>query len=309
LEKKIKKDPKRAAELNAVFESGFEEPVVKRIWPNISYIMAAGTGGFEIYTRKLKRYIGDIPVDNGYYASSEALIARADKDGGYVLLADSAFYEFAPVSGGNPVTGDRLEDGGEYELLITNNSGLYRYRVGDVVRAAGFVNGVPRITYAYRLNQCSSIAGERVTEEDLAYAVRGIEAETGLNIADYCLWPDAGGYTVVLERADISGGGALIEQVRVSEAAERRMAQACKSYSEARASGRLEAARVLFVQPQTFLLYRDLKCFREKTSEAQIKPIRLLDNPDKEKFFFALIDRDVHSDDDFEYYFGQFRRE
>jgi hypothetical protein len=39
-----------------------------------------------------------------------------------------------------------------------------------------------------------------------------------------------------------------------------------------------------------------------------VKPIRLLDNPDKEKFFFALIDRDIHSDDEFEYYFGQFRK-
>ena len=37
-----------------------------------------------------------------------------------------------------------------YELVITNASGLYRYRFGDVIKVVGFHNTCPVIEFHYR---------------------------------------------------------------------------------------------------------------------------------------------------------------
>ena len=60
----------------ALDEKGFEN-IISRIWPNCGRIVAAGTGAFSIYTRKLRFYSGAIPMNNGFYAASEAVIGRS----------------------------------------------------------------------------------------------------------------------------------------------------------------------------------------------------------------------------------------
>lgn len=48
---------------------------------------------------------------------------------------------------------------------------------------------------------------------------------------------------------------------------------------------------VHFSEPQTQLLYRDVRRYREKAAIDQIKPVRVLDNPIKVKFFEKMIER------------------
>ena len=58
----ISPDPARAEELRGIFEQGFDEPIVKKIWPPFGYVLAIGTGGFSAYTEKVRRYVGDAPM-------------------------------------------------------------------------------------------------------------------------------------------------------------------------------------------------------------------------------------------------------
>jgi hypothetical protein len=37
-----------------------------------------------------------------------------------------------------------------YEVVITNSSGLYRYRMGDMIRVVGFHNKAPIVEFMYR---------------------------------------------------------------------------------------------------------------------------------------------------------------
>ena len=46
-----------------------------------------------------------------------------------------------------------------------------------------------------------------------------------------------------------------------------------------------------FVQPETNMLYREIM-LKKGVSENQLKPVRVIDNPFKERFFFGLIDRE-----------------
>ncbi len=51
---------------------------------------------------------------------------------------------------GRPLLMDELEVGKEYELIVTNLSGFYRYRLGDVIRVTGYHNECPMLVFSYR---------------------------------------------------------------------------------------------------------------------------------------------------------------
>ncbi|MBQ6903446.1 MAG: GH3 auxin-responsive promoter family protein, partial [Lachnospiraceae bacterium] len=190
----LKPMPERAAELRKVFEQGFDAPIVPKLWPRLSYVCAIGTGGFAVYTEKVKEFIGDIPVDYLVYAASEGIFAAASamNEPRYDLLTDSCFFEFLPTDGtadeAHPLTIDQLEEGKEYEIVLTNLSGFYRYRIQDVVRVLGFHNTMPQITFAYRKSQMVNIAAEKTTEEHLNRAVKDLAEEIGCRIDDFCLY-------------------------------------------------------------------------------------------------------------------------
>lgn len=137
LEKKLSPMPKRAAELREIFSQGFEEPFVPKVWPRLCYLMGVGTGGFKVYADKIRdRYTGPeiLQLKMGLTASEGlfSLPFDLDSDDG-VLVPDSVFYEFLPLDAGDDfskiVTLDQLEAGRDYEVIVTNCSGFYRYRM------------------------------------------------------------------------------------------------------------------------------------------------------------------------------------
>ncbi|MDL2247036.1 GH3 auxin-responsive promoter family protein [Methanobrevibacter sp. OttesenSCG-928-K11] len=321
LVKKVKKNPKRAEMLKSIFELGFDDPIITKIWPKFQCVIGAGTGAFEIYTRKLQRFIGDIPINNGYYASSEALIGKATEDNNdeYTLIIDNSYFEFIPINDDNydslkniendeniVLSIDKLEVGKDYEILITNDSGLYRYRLGDVINITGFDGDLPKFTFAYRIDQTISIDKEIMNEYHLNNLIHRFEEETNLDINDFCMWADKEHYVIILEpRNELSEN---LDKESLENIIEKQLLEINSSYKQAREAGILSKAKILFIQRETHLLYRDVKCHREKITADQVKPIRVLDNPVKEKFFFALIDTSIHSYDEYDYYFGRFKK-
>ena len=292
----LKKRPERAAELRKVFEEGFDTPIVPRLWPNLSYISAIGTGGFAIYAEKVKQYIGDIPIDYSVYAASEGIFAAASAmdDPKYDLLTDSCFFEFLPTDGtadeAHPLTINQLETGREYEIIITNLSGFYRYRIKDVIRVLGFHNTTPQITFAYRISQMVNLAAEKTTEEHLAHAVAEMAKEIGCPIDDYCLYidydVDPARYVLLAEPEHSLPVENLAEYARVFE---EKLCKANVEYYTCRYDRSIGHPVVLLQQPQTHALWREFKIFKG-SSPNQVKPVRILDSPQKEKFFFGMLE-------------------
>ncbi len=308
---KLKKNPKRAKHLTEVFQTGFETPVAVKLWPNLKRVVAGGTGSFAIYADNLKRYIGDLPVLNGFYASSEAMFGKAVEYNSdeYVLLTDRVFYEFIPVDNREvtPLTVEELEKGKCYEILVTNNSGFYRYHMGDVIRFEGTKNDQPIITYQYRLSQSHSFGNGTLTEKDVYEAVKALQQRCDFVIGDYCFWADydRNGYTVFLEPSSYSENTARFYKENLEsleKLLENSLCENCTDYKNQRSNGMLSEIELVWLQPQTQLLYRDIEKYRRKTSSDQLKPVRFIDNPVKEKFFFSMIDSDIHSKEEISYY-------
>ena len=294
-------DPDRADELEAIFAEGFDEPVIKKIWPGFRRIVAVGTSPFRIYTDDLKRYADDdIIFDNGYYASSEALIGRSMGPGSdeYILLTGHGFFEFLPA-GQTPSKESLLQvkdlkPGNDYEVFVTNNAGLYRYRLGDIIHVVRMKDSVPVFTYVRRYYEVCSTGSAALSLDDLEKVIPELEKEAGINIRDYCIEADQemNGFHLMIElspvetlRPDIGDPDMQL----LSEAAERLFCKLFESYAEARYKEEIAPVRVSLLEPETQLLYRDKCAAGMKCSEGQLKPVRILDTAEKSKFFHAFI--------------------
>ena len=286
LQSHLKPSPERAAELREIFSQGFEG-IVERIWPKCRRIVAAGTGAFALYTRKLRRYCGNVKLDNGLYAASEAVIGRSlgVDTNKYRLVSGNAFFEFLEPGADAPVMAEDVEPGREYEVIVTNNAGLYRYRLGDVIRISRLEENTPIFTFEYRAEDCCDLLEVRITGSELERAIAELESTSGAEILDFCSSADnAGALTLFLEVAEDDGHSTTL----TASLADEILQTASADYAKGRESGSIPELHLRFLQPQTHLLYRDRKMFQEKTAPDQIKPVRVLATDEQRRFFTAL---------------------
>lgn len=294
----IKANPKRAAELRKVFQDGFDTPVIPRLWPKISWAFGIGTGGFATYTEKFRKYAGEeFPIDFFVYAASEGIFAACVdmNDPRFVPLLDSCFFEFLPADAPEDcketLLVDQLEEGKEYEVIVTNQCGFYRYRIKDVIRVVGMYRHCPMITFAYRKSQLVNVAAEKTTEEHLNEAVRRTGKDLNCEFNDYALYIDDAGmvsrYVLLLEPdqpIDIDRDG------HYADLMEKHLCEVNPEYEFFSIKrGSIAKPLVLIQQPQTHALWREMK-IAKGSSPNQVKPVRVLDVPMKQKFFFGLLE-------------------
>ncbi len=158
--------------------------------------LAHWTGGtMGLYHSQFLPLFGNVPArDIGLIASEGRMsIPLADGTASGVLAVTSQFFEFIPADEygtGKPnvLRSHELADGGEYFLLLTNFSGLFRYDLGDRVRVTGRMSQAPMIEFLSRDAHTSSMAGEKLTEDQVVMAM---QAATGsdASITNFILAP------------------------------------------------------------------------------------------------------------------------
>ncbi len=294
---KLKPNPKRAEELRREFRKGFDEsPIIPRIWPNVGWMYGMGTGSLSFYQKKLRRYLGeDIPMHYLGYTATEAFMAVPLEFNSYeyVILPQNGFYEFRPIDQegyDNLLTIKDLEVGKEYEIILTNMSGFYRYRIEDVVKVTGYYNQSPKITFCYRLNQIANISGEKVSSMAFDEIVANMSEESGDLYIGYSIYADRstspGHYKLFLELAeDISDE----KKSTYSALFEEKLCKGNVSVEPLIKSGALGHPEVLFLKKGTYDDYREV--LRKRGANLnQVKPIKVIDTDEKREFFFNHIE-------------------
>lgn len=294
---KIQPMPERAAQLREIFSQGFDEPIMPKIWPNLTIFSGVATGGFATYYNKLRqRYAGDGVrlFYVGLNASEGILSVPMDVDcPDSVLIPDSVFYEFIPIDSEDPgdiVTIDGVEVGKTYEIVITNQSGFYRYRIRDAVKVTGMYNNTPMIQFQYRIDQTISVLGEKTTELVLRGVAEHVERELGYSMEDFSVFGDVDSVPmryVMLMEATLPEG---LDPGAVAAELDKGLCEGNPSYGDKVAKGMLDHLKLLFLQPETYLLYRDVMISKGAAS-AQLKPPRIL-NEIQRRFFMALLEDD-----------------
>lgn len=177
LNKCLKPNAGRADKIELEFPKGFEG-ICKRIWPKLIYIASVTGANFSIYDDMVNYYTGSLPIYSPAYASTEAMIGINPYISKirYVIIPDTAFYEFIPIKESNKENPkayciDELKVGEKYEIIITSYAGFYRYRLGDVVKVVDYYNNSPEIEFLYRKNQALNMVSEKTTEDHLREAI------------------------------------------------------------------------------------------------------------------------------------------
>ncbi|XP_019188275.1 PREDICTED: putative indole-3-acetic acid-amido synthetase GH3.9 [Ipomoea nil] len=189
-------DPELADEIEEICRAASWKGIVYRLWPKAKYIEAVITGSMSQYVPALRYYSdGKLPLICTMYASSECYFGVNLKplsdpaDVAFTLLPNMGYFEFIPLGENGTFLSNLNKEGEEeeeesipqsklvdlvhvrlgcyYELVVTTFSGLYRYRIGDVLQVAGFHNKAPQFKFTCRRNVVLSIDSDKTNDEDL----------------------------------------------------------------------------------------------------------------------------------------------
>uniref|UniRef100_A0A0D9XPW0 Uncharacterized protein n=1 Tax=Leersia perrieri TaxID=77586 RepID=A0A0D9XPW0_9ORYZ len=227
--------PRRAEALErrcaALSENNNWYGLTPALWPNARYVKATMTGSMEHYVSKLRHYAGGhLPLVAGNYASTEGVIGinveqhMPPESVVFAVVPDAAYFEFIPLkpAGSGYTDADEAEPvgltevavGEHYEIVMTTFTGLYRYRLGDVVKVPGFYHATPKVKFICRRNVILSINVDKNSELDLQLAVdSAAKILTADEVADYTSYVDTssdpGHYVIFWE---LSGGADMLEK-------------------------------------------------------------------------------------------------
>lgn len=165
------------------------------IWPNAEVYFHGGVS-FEPYREQYKKLF---PKDNfSYYEiynASEGFFAIQDLNNSnelLLMLDYGIFYEFIPMdtfgtTNQKVIPLHQVELNKNYAVVITTNSGLWRYLIGDTVR---FTSINPyRIIVSGRTKHHINVFGEELMVENTDKALAKTCNELGCEVIDYTVAP------------------------------------------------------------------------------------------------------------------------
>ena len=284
-------DPERADYLASIAGKDLAYGMLLKIWRKLRYIRCINGGQFSVYGDSASRYVKGVPIHSYIYAASESGIGVSPGmglQGEYVLLPDVCYTEFIPDESGDEtdtLTIGEIETGKRYEIIITTLSGLYRYRLGDVVEVTGRYGEAPVIRICYRRELVMNVADERMNASQLEPAVMLFEQRTGISTLKYCFSGEMGDtlprYVLYIEAplTDVQDAGMILDECL------------CKfgvNYRNERIIGSLGVPDVKPLKPGSFAEYYSE--FRDGKRNDQLKPLRILTSPEQISFFRSRME-------------------
>ena len=180
--------------LNSVLEETGKEHLFQ-VWENLEVYFHGGVSFnpyLDQYTKLLPRssfkYYEIYNASEGFFAIQD----RNNADDLMLMLDYGIFYEFIPMDAYGTEEQQAIplwevEIGKNYAIIITTNSGLWRYKIGDTVR---FTSIAPfRIKITGRTKHHINVFGEELIIENAEEALKNICAKTGAEIKDYTVAP------------------------------------------------------------------------------------------------------------------------
>ena len=299
--RKFKPNPKRAAALRKEFEKGFDTPIAPRIWPKLTWGYGMMGSNLSVYIDKLRKSVGDLPLHNMGYAAAEGYFATPTElnVSDAVLLPHCIFFEFLPVHEGEdhadetatPLLLHQLEVGKDYEMIVSNYSGLYRYRTFDVFRVTRMYNNTPCVELLYRQNLSMNVANEKTTTQMVDYVAKQVESRMNVEFVGHSYYPDFSTkpprYTLL---AELKGAPEIDEETRQQfiEVLDDELCKVNEKYAKYRRWGMLSRPEMLFLKEKTYWDYRE--SLRGKGVVLnQIKPVTVINSKERERFFFEHV--------------------
>ena len=249
----------RVAELDSVLR--LPAPAFKHVWPELRLLTTWTGGSCRI---ALSRVVETVPeftrISELGYLSSEfrgTITIDIERNLGMPTIHEN-FLEFVERDDWDSgdrraVTVEHIELGREYYVIVTTDSGLYRYFMNDLVEVTGRFHATPTIKFVRKGRGVTSITGEKLCENQVIEAVQATGDELGqptdflLMLAD----PEESCYRLVIE-LDLDRTAAD----QWGRSVERALGERNFEYAQKRKSGRLRALQITPVVTGTGEIYK-----------------------------------------------------
>lgn len=134
------------------------------LWPELKLISCWTSANAQRSASRLSKRFPDVFIQGKGLLATEAPITMPLVEAeGFVPLPSEVFYEF--LDDNNQILRmHELEVEGEYEIILTQKGGLWRYRTGDRVRVTHFYEGASCLEFTGRSDAVCDLVGEKLNE-------------------------------------------------------------------------------------------------------------------------------------------------
>lgn len=168
-------------------------PALERIWPRLAAISCWTDAAARGPARELARLFPQARVVGKGLVATEGVVSFPWPDAEAPALAlTSHFFEFVDAAGRAHPAWD-LRHGQCYAVLLTTGGGLYRYRLHDRIRVAGFHHACPLLEFLGRDGVTCDLCGEKLTEPLVRECLGRVARELGQEWPFALLAPAASG--------------------------------------------------------------------------------------------------------------------
>jgi len=226
-------------------------------WKGLKLIGCWLGGSVGFHANKLKQYFGEeVPMrDIGYLASEGSItIPYEDTTPAGILALQNNYYEFIPEdseeeSNGKTLKCHELEQGKRYKIILTNQNGLYRYNIHDVVEVYGFYNQTPLIAFVRKSGDMLNITGEKLHVNHFLRAFQKIKETHNVSVVQFKAVPnyEKQRYEILMHIQETKQREFLQEIILPYIDAS--LSGANIEYSEKRKSGRLKPPCIHIMKP------------------------------------------------------------
>jgi hypothetical protein len=158
------------------------------IWPHLRIVSCWGDGQAALALSDLQRRLQRIVTQSKGLLATEAFISIPFR-GQHPVAVSSHFYEFTDPRGDIRLAHE-LQTGEIYEVVVTTAGGLWRYRLGDLVKVDGFVAATPSLHFLGRGNGVSDLCGEKLAEIFVTHAIKAVCSSLDFTPSFVMLAPD-----------------------------------------------------------------------------------------------------------------------
>lgn len=244
------------------------------LWPNLKLISCWDNALAEPLANRLRALFPNVQVQGkGLLATEAPMTVPLISVSGHLPLLSEVFLEFETAEGKIKRLHE-LSQGEQAQVIVTQQGGLTRYRLNDLVEVRDSYRNTPTFAFIGRLNQVCDLAGEKLNESFVCQTLLP-------------LMPS--GYFLLVPYQEEGFGYVLLTSDKQANLAEKADDALCEAYHYrlARNLGQIAPLQTLYVPdllPKILAFHQS-----EGMRLGNIKDTTLINDPEKGKRLLAFL--------------------
>jgi hypothetical protein len=230
--------------LSLLKEKGF---VWQDIWPELKLISCWTSANARLSAERIAtEFPGVFLQGKGLLATEAPVTLPLIEAQGFAPLLSEVFFEFINEQGDTRLLHE-LEIDCEYEIVLTQQGGLYRYRIGDRVRVTHIYEATPCFEFIGRSDAVCDLVGEKLNEQFVRDCLSRLSWQSNFRTL-LPVMRDRPHYLLLCDSLTFASASGSLPDVSSLEAEVENLLCEAFHYRNARLLGQLGAARVCLIR-------------------------------------------------------------